>query len=147
MRILWLPCGIHGSIVFGKLIGTGCNLQRKIGNTYCVSFRSLVYGVSLSSWISFGKMYHRSSHLNKKSWIKGKSVSKINKGRGVNTQKEYKWSDKGIYCYILWYSKQKVLIPTLMDFYLPMKDCMKLFNSSKREILFMDICHLIILQK
>ena len=40
----------------------------------------------LRSWISFGKRYHGSSYLNHRSWIKGKSVSIINKGGGVNTQ-------------------------------------------------------------
>ena len=41
----------------------------------------------LRSCIALDKMYQISSHLNHRSWIKGKYVININQGGGVNTQK------------------------------------------------------------
>ena len=67
----------------------------------------------LRSWIAFKKRYQISSHINERSRIKEKPVSYINKGRGVNTQKEYQWSNNGRDCSIRWSSKQRVLIPIL----------------------------------
>ena len=76
----------------------------------------------LRSWINYGKRYQSSTH---RTWIKGRSVSHINKGGGVDTQQPYQWSDNGRDCYIRWFSQRRGSMLILKDFYLSMRDCMK----------------------
>ena len=80
----------------------------------------------IRSWIAFGKRYQSSSHITHKKWIKVCSVSHINKGGGVDTQQLYQWSGKGRDCYIWWFSQQRGSMPILKDWYLPMRECMKI---------------------
>ena len=79
----------------------------------------------LRSQIAFGKRYKRSFHITHKTWIKGQYISHIDQDRGVDTQKLYHWYGNGRDRYTCWCSQQRVLIPILKDFYLPMRECMK----------------------
>ena len=79
----------------------------------------------LRSCINFGKRYQSSSHITNKTWIKGRSVSNINKHGGVDTQQVYQWYVNGRDSYICWCSQRRGLIPILKDCYLPMRECMK----------------------
>ena len=79
----------------------------------------------LRSWIDFGKRYQSSYHITHNTWIKGRSVSHINKYGGVETQKVYQWYGNGRDGYIRWYSQRRGLIPIPKDCYLPMRECMK----------------------
>ena len=83
----------------------------------------------LRSCIAFEKRYHRSSHINHMSCIKGKSVINTNQGEVVNTQKDYKWSYTGRECYIRCYNQRRLLIPILTDLYLPMEYCIKIISD------------------
>ena len=58
----------------------------------------------LRSWIAFGKRYQSSSNITHKTWIKGRSISHIDKDGGVDTQKLYQWYGNGRYGYISWCS-------------------------------------------
>ena len=79
----------------------------------------------LRSWVAFGKRYQSFSHITHSKYIKGRSVSHINKGGRVDTQKIYQWSVKGGDCYILWFIQRRWSTPILKDCYLPMRECMK----------------------
>ena len=84
----------------------------------------------LRSYIDFGKRYQISTHITHRSWIKGQSISHINKYGRVDTQQIYQCYDKGRDCYIQWSSQWRVSIPILEDCYLPMRECIKRIDDS-----------------
>ena len=79
----------------------------------------------LRSQIAFGKRYHSFSHITHKTLIKGRYVSHINQGGGVDTQKLYQWYGNVIDSYISWCIQRRGSIPILKYCYLPMRECMK----------------------